>query len=184
MVRHPSPQQPRRQMLDDRWSSVHRNAKRFRLPAIPTLVVAPHPDDETLLAGGLIATQRSRDVSVRVLAVTDGEAAYDVDEPGDLADRRRREQLAALDELGVAPDAVIRLGLPDGAVEEHVDAVVDSIAAVEDVGLIVAPWTGDYHHDHEVVGSAARRAADRTGSALGVRAVLDLAPPRPSRPDR
>ena len=37
-----------------------------------TVIVAPHPDDETLAAGGLIATQRSRRISVTLLAVTDG----------------------------------------------------------------------------------------------------------------
>ncbi len=42
----------------------------------PVLVVAPHRDDETLGAGGLIAAQRSRGIEVRVVAVTDGEMAY------------------------------------------------------------------------------------------------------------
>jgi hypothetical protein len=59
--------------LDRRWREVHRHAESLRLPAVPTLVIAPHPDDETLLAGGLIATQRARDVDVHILAVTDGE---------------------------------------------------------------------------------------------------------------
>ena len=42
----------------------------------PVLVVAPHRDDETLGAGGLIAAQRSRGIEVRVVAVTNGEMAY------------------------------------------------------------------------------------------------------------
>jgi LmbE family N-acetylglucosaminyl deacetylase len=126
--------------------------------------VVPHPDDETLLAGGLIATQRARGVDVRILAVTDGEAAYD-DADG-LAARRRDEQIEALHRLGVPAGAVGRLGLPDGDVASHLDAVVDAISAVDDIGLIVAPWTGDHHCDHEAVGRAARSAADRTGTPL------------------
>ena len=62
------------------------------------------------MAGGLIATQRSRGVDVHVLAVTDGEAAYDVDDPAALASKRRTEQLAALGELGVEPHSITRLG--------------------------------------------------------------------------
>jgi LmbE family N-acetylglucosaminyl deacetylase len=158
---HPSQSRPSR---DDRWSSLQHHAEPWRLPATPTLVVVPHPDDETLLAGGLIATQRARDVDVRILAVTDGEAAYD-DVDG-LAARRRCEQISALDRLGVPADAVGRLGLPDGDVASHVDAVTDAISAVDGIGLIVAPWTGDHHCDHEAVGRAARAAADRTGTAL------------------
>jgi LmbE family N-acetylglucosaminyl deacetylase len=138
----------------------------LRLPAVPTLVVVPHPDDETLMAGGLIAAQRARAVDVHVLAVTDGEAAYESADRRELAARRRSEQLAALAELGVGPDAVTRLAIPDGAVAEHVDQIADAIASFEHVGLVVAPWTGDYHCDHEAVGVAARRAVARTGGAL------------------
>jgi LmbE family N-acetylglucosaminyl deacetylase len=118
------------------------------------------------MAGGLIATQRARGVEVHVLAVTDGEAAYEVDEPRLLASRRRNEQLAALDELGVAPDAVTRLGLPDGSVAEHLDEMTEAVARCSDVGLVIAPWVGDHHCDHEAVGVAARRGVERSGAAL------------------
>ncbi len=52
---------------------MHRGATDWTPPAIPTLVVVPHPDDEVLLVGGLIATQRERGVPFHVLGVTDGE---------------------------------------------------------------------------------------------------------------
>jgi LmbE family N-acetylglucosaminyl deacetylase len=152
--------------LDRTWSYARRSAEPFRLPAVPTLVVAPHPDDETLMAGGLIAAQRARAVDVQVLAVTDGEAAYESADRQDLAAQRRSEQLAALAELGVGPDDVTRLALPDGAVAEHIDELADAIASFEHVGLVVAPWTGDHHCDHEAVGAAARIAVGRTGGAL------------------
>ena len=151
--------------LDRAWATTHRRAAPLDPPAIPTLIVAPHPDDETLLAGGLIAVQRSRHVDVRVLAVTDGEAAYGGADPT-LAARRRLEQVAALDELGVGRDAVTRLGVPDGEVADHVRDIAEAIAGFDDVGLVVAPWTGDHHADHEAVGAAACDAVARTGSAL------------------
>jgi LmbE family N-acetylglucosaminyl deacetylase len=151
--------------LDRRWREVHRHAESLRLPAVPTLVIAPHPDDETLLAGGLIATQRARDVDVHILAVTDGE---DADGFADkrLARQRRHEQVEALAELGVDCTAVTRLGLPDGAVAEHIGAIADEIARFDRIGLVVAPWTGDPQCDHEAVGTAASDAVARTGGAL------------------
>lgn len=118
------------------------------------------------MAGGLIALQRARAVDVHVLAVTDGEAAYEATGSRELAAGRRVEQMAALEELGVGPGSVTRLGIPDGAAAEHVGEIADAIAAFDHVGLVVAPWTGDYHCDHEAVGTAARTAVARTGGAL------------------
>ena len=152
--------------LERTWSPIHHRAEPLRLPTIPTLVIAPHPDDETLLAGGLIATQRARNVPVHVLALTDGEAAYDVDDPEVLASRRRDEQLDALDELGVRHDAVTRLGLPDGSIADHIDEVAEAIERLGEFGLVVAPWTQDHHCDHEAAGAAARRAVGTSGAAL------------------
>lgn len=168
MRRTSSPSQPTEApaALDRTWSRTHQRAELLRLPAVPTLVVAPHPDSETLLAGGLIAAQRARGVEVQVLAVTDGEDAYETADRQDLAARRRSEQVAALAELGVDADAISRLGVPDGAAADHGAEIADAIAAFEDVGLVVAPWTGDHHCDHEAVGAAAREAVARTGGAL------------------
>lgn len=45
------------------------------------VVVAPHPDDEVLGCGGLIAAARAAGVPVLIIALTDGEQAYP-DEPG------------------------------------------------------------------------------------------------------
>jgi LmbE family N-acetylglucosaminyl deacetylase len=152
--------------LDRTWSRTRRRAKPLRLPAVSTLVVAPHPDDETLMAGGLIAAQRARGLDVHVLAITDGEAAYESANGQDLAARRRSEQVAALDELGVGADWVTRMAVPDGAVADHIDEITDAIASFDHVGLVVAPWTGDHHCDHEAVGAAARNAVARTNGAL------------------
>jgi len=60
----------------------------------PTIVVVPHPDDETLAVGGLIATLRAMDAEVTVVAVTDGEHAY-IENDG-LAEIRKKEQTRAL----------------------------------------------------------------------------------------
>src|SRR6202046_1738780 len=113
-----------------------------------TVIVAPHPDDETLAAGGLIATQRSRQIPVTLLAVTDGEAAYP--DVSDLGRTRRVEQTRAAEVLGIAEDAIIHFGLPDSAVAESELALTDRIeGSIDSDTLLVAPWQRDPHPDHE-----------------------------------
>ena len=83
------------------------------------LIVAPHPDDETLGCGGAIALLRQLNVSVKVLIVSDGTKSHPNSltyPPPALKELRERESLAALAILGVASEAVTFLGMPDGAV--------------------------------------------------------------------
>ena len=96
------------------WLELLRQTSTWEVPNSPTVIVAPHPDDETLGAGGLIAAQRSRGFAVRVAAVTDGEKAYS-DVPG-LAAMREREQTDALQRLSVPTECITRFRLPDGNV--------------------------------------------------------------------
>ena len=149
-----------------RWAPQRTDAQRWEPPRKLTVVVAPHPDDETLLSGGLIAHQARAGVPVIVLAVTDGEAAYPGD-PDGLARQRRREQRQALRALAGEELPVLRLGLPDGRVEDHHSSLVAAIAEHVTVdSLVVAPWRLDHPCDHEAVGRAAHEAAGRCGAAL------------------
>ncbi|OLR92967.1 PIG-L deacetylase family protein [Actinokineospora bangkokensis] len=136
---------------------------RFTFPGGPLVVVAPHPDDEVLGAGGLMALAGS----VHLVAVTDGEASHPgstVLAPRELAAVRARESEAALDVLGV--DArVDRLGMPDGGIDEDAlaAALVERLPAG---GWCAATWRGDGHPDHEAVGRAAARACAEVGARL------------------
>lgn len=151
-----------------RWDRIRHDAATWDPPAIATMVVAPHPDDEVLMAGGLISRQRASGIDITVLAVTDGDAAYPelVDGPR-LAAIRRDEQTAALAALGVPADRIVRLGVPDGDVAAHEDVVTAAVLDLAaDHGLLVAPWTGDHHTDHEACGRAGVRAAAASGLPL------------------
>lgn len=151
---------------DDPWTPVF-DAPVLPVPTGPVVVVAPHPDDETLLAGGLIATLRRRGVPVSVVAVTDGERGQPLGGGRSLGSVRRREQLAACRRLGVDARDVLRLGLPDGDVAAHEDALATMLSAWVDAGTtVVAPWARDHHADHEAVGRAAERAASGGGARL------------------
>ena len=132
-----------------------------------TIVVVPHPDDEALAVGGLIAHQRARGREVVVVAVTDGGAAYPDWNGIDLARVRRREQLDALHQLGVGRHAVHRLGVPDGDVSRHIDEIATALCEILTPGdTLVAPAVFDWHPDHEACGRAATAAAADVGCSL------------------
>ena len=151
--------------VEGSWREVLGRCPAWQPPSKRTVIVVPHPDDESLSTGGLIALQRQRDVDVVVVAVSDGEAAYsDVPELGLV---RTHEQERALRLLGVEARDVVRLGLPDGSVSRHVDELAAAIVGLVDAQtLLVAPWVHDVHPDHEACGSAAAAAAALAGSEL------------------
>jgi LmbE family N-acetylglucosaminyl deacetylase len=113
------------------------------------IVVAAHPDDETLGAGGLIAECSRRGIPSRIVVVTDGGASG---EPS-IVDVRRNELHAAAAVLGAS---AMELGFPDGETLEHRAQVEDALRALLDAAsqntLIAAPWRGDGHRDHRIVG--------------------------------
>ena len=135
-------------------------------PPRRVVVVAPHPDDEVLAVGGLIALLAGAGAAVEVVAVTDGEASN----PGGsipaamLAGMRAAETEAALQALGVAAP-VHRLGLPDGAGQALEQSVVDAVQ-VDGRTWLLAPWHRDGHPDHEAAGRACARVAERDGARL------------------
>ena len=147
------------------WVEFLAGARTWQPCERPMLVVAPHPDDETLGAGGLIAAQISRGIHVTVLAVTDGEKAYG-DAPG-LGQLRQNEQENALAILGVQTDNVIRLRLPDSSLQNAEVCIVNALADLVSPNThVVAPWRGDFHPDHEACGRAAEHVAKIIGAKL------------------
>jgi LmbE family N-acetylglucosaminyl deacetylase len=135
------------------------------------VVVAPHPDDETLGLGATMAQLAARGVEVTVVCVTDGAAAYpslSAKERTLLEVARSEELHAATSTLGLAPP--ISLGLPDGEVADHehrLAALLTAILGEKGPGTwCAATWRGDGHPDHEAVGRAASTAADATAGVL------------------
>jgi LmbE family N-acetylglucosaminyl deacetylase len=129
------------------------------------VVVVPHPDDETLAVGGLIAIQRAKGVDVTIIAVTDGENAYEQNQG--LAELRREEQICALERLGVPRRKVIRLGLTDSDVAGREDELIAQLRSFITEGTqVIAPWSGDFHPDHEACGRAAEIAAREARATL------------------
>jgi LmbE family N-acetylglucosaminyl deacetylase len=147
------------------WQSTFSFARPWSAPRRNTIVVSPHPDDETLATGGFISAQRSKGIDIKVIAVTDGENAYS-DNCG-LGRRRRQEQEKALQTLGVSGTNIVRLELPDRDVSSYTNEVAEALLPLmsEDIH-IMAPWPGDFHPDHEACGRAAKQAAEISGALL------------------
>ncbi len=179
-------------LVDDAtWLEQHGSLPVWQVPLVPTLVVAPHPDDETLGAGALIATLRAQGVPVEVVAVTDGENCYDVSQPERENMRRAREaeQARALQCLGVMAASIHRLRLTDSGLHLWEAELTDRLMELASPGMhLLAPWTGDFHPDHEACARAASTVAKAKGLPLtfyffwtwhrGTPAVLDGLPVR------
>ena len=121
-----------------------------------TVVIAPHPDDESLGCGGAIALLSAHHLPVSVLFISDGAKSHPTSRkypPARLRDLREGEAREALARLGTGDAAFLRL--PDGAVPssrdpEFTEAVQECGAYLENVApqTVLLPWRRDPHPDH------------------------------------
>jgi LmbE family N-acetylglucosaminyl deacetylase len=127
------------------------------------VVLAAHPDDEVLGAGGLLCQLATAGIRIRLVSVTDGEASHGGQaNAAELIRRRCDERAAALRELGASAAEVVRLGLPDSGLARREPELAAALRrVVAGFGACLAPWENDVHADHEAVGRAARRACPR-----------------------
>jgi LmbE family N-acetylglucosaminyl deacetylase len=138
-----------------------------------TLVVAPHPDDESLGCGGLIARLRDVDQEVHILLVSDGTGSHPNSltfPPDRLRETRYQELREAASILGVAPDAISFLHCPDRYVPGpespdfyRVAGQVNRVLLDVRPDTIVVPWRRDRHGDHEASWQIVHTAAQQSG---------------------
>lgn len=127
------------------------------LPSVDrVLVIAPHPDDETIGAGGTMRLLADAGTRVDVVCVTDGEATIGAPLPPDEVARRRRDEVAAACRL-LGAHAPTFLHLPDGGVAGRAEELVALLQQEVDrlsPDLVMAPWPLDRHPDHLAVADA------------------------------
>ena len=145
-----------------RWAALLSHVGEWLPKNGPLLIVAPHPDDEILGAGGLVQSWVTSGGAVTVVSITDGEAADPSHPQLDLV--RRGELRDALRKLSSFHVQVERLGLPDGRVNEHRNRLRNGILQhVDASGTIIAPYERDGHPDHEAVGQVCLEIAQTQG---------------------
>ena len=131
------------------------------------VVIAPHPDDEVLGSGGLMNAAARAKREVLVLSVTDGEASHPQKDRNQLRLQRAGERDRAFNELGLLSHQARRMALPDGALQAHHARLLELITQMtKATDLVLAPWVGDGHPDHDACGNAARGAQQLVGFEL------------------
>jgi len=130
------------------------------------VILAPHPDDETLGCGALIASARRRGLFVAVIALTDGQASHPGSRrwpPATLARVRRAELRRAMARLGQPQSRVRFMGGQDG----HLCGQDPALALRRifyrwraTTVLVTSPL--DHHVDHQAAYSLAVRATYST----------------------
>jgi len=113
------------------------------------LVIAPHPDDESLGAAGLMQRVQARGGRVSVIYLTSGDGYVDAVElethslkpkPEDFIDygeRRLQEALRALQAISISQKRLYVLGFPDGGLADLLTTHWSSNTSY------VSPYTGD-----------------------------------------
>ncbi len=137
------------------------------------LVVAPHPDDETIGAWQLIRTARRAGARVTIVVASDGSASH----PGStrwpavrLARARRAETRRAMRAIGVTSSSIHFLDFPDGALDTHhaeLCLALSRLIARFRPEIIVGPVSDDAHRDHRAVAHALQALPQNGEKRLG-----------------
>jgi LmbE family N-acetylglucosaminyl deacetylase len=116
------------------------------------LVVSPHPDDETIGCGGIVALYGRRGSEVSLVTISDGSKLYGSKESSEcerIAEIRKRESTAASHELGIKNS--IFLQYPDGELRSNITDIGKKLKdIISDIkpDIIFSPSLIDYHDDH------------------------------------
>jgi LmbE family N-acetylglucosaminyl deacetylase len=145
---------------------------RDALAGLPFVVIAPHPDDESLGCGGLIADACQEGIGAKVVIVSDGAGSHPNSKaypPERLTTLREVEARQAGAELGLRPEEMLFLRLPDRFVphegeqaERAINVIADCVKEIG-AGSLFVSWRHDPHCDHEASYRIAREVQRRVG---------------------
>lgn len=132
------------------------------------LVIAPHSDDETIGAYGLIRALRAGRARVTVAVVTDGAGSH----PNSVRWPRRRlvaarvgETRAAMRRIGVTAASIVFLDLPDGgltAIPTRLRLALRRLVHRSGgIDLLIGPAHDDDHPDHRAIAAELPRSGLR-----------------------
>ena len=141
-----------------------RNAKETLLQG-RALVLSPHPDDETIGCGLLLAQMAQGGHPTSVALVTDGGGGWYSSTPRPtpegIVQIRHGEWHRALDALGVPKEGRFEFGFPDGTLSDHEGDLAERIGDLLrnlSPSQVFVTKPSDLHPDHRALARATRRA--------------------------
>ncbi len=151
------------------------------------LIVAPHPDDETLGCGMALAAALAEGRQVAILLLTDGESSHPNSRKFGTTRRvatRLAEFESAMSVLAPGkPIPVVRAHLPDGqTTDKNAAQVISRLLehpCIANPDTIWSTWLHDPHCDHRTAAILARMLAHRSNAELWSFAVWGRFGPRP-----
>ncbi|WP_051620145.1 PIG-L family deacetylase [Haematomicrobium sanguinis] len=133
------------------------------------VLLAAHPDDETLGAAGLLHAARRAGATVRIMLASLGERSHPeslTHSQADLKEIRAREFHSAMERLGLDTSFTV-VRFPDGHLGNHHKEILGALYGQVDefhgAGrqlLLVSPYRADKHPDHEALAKVAAEAAE------------------------
>jgi len=146
------------------------------------LIIAPHPDDESLATGGLLQQVTTTGGKSKVIFLTDGENnpwpqrmiewrwRIEAEDRERWRIRRRLEAITALADLGVPKSSAIFWGFPDQGLTDLLLKADDEIPKrlLKEFRdwqptILITPTPGDLHPDHSASAVFAQLALARLG---------------------
>lgn len=137
------------------------------------VILAPHPDDETLGCGGTIAKRISEGFEVFIILVTDGRHAYSKGlgiesnpTPEELSQIRKQEFIKATSTLGVPETNLRFLNFEDGTVQKNAKEVEIRIVEIMkelQPTEVYFPFRQDFHPDHKALNRIALQKLQELG---------------------
>jgi LmbE family N-acetylglucosaminyl deacetylase len=131
------------------------------------LVIAPHPDDESIGCGGSILQHVDRGEAVRVVFLTSGELGLGDTARDQAWEIREREAAVAARVLGVQDVSFLRQ--PDWYLGDQQQTVAPLVAAVMEAqrpAVVYVPHEHEWHPDHQAAHAIAHNAAGCAGLDL------------------
>ncbi len=122
------------------------------------VVVAPHPDDESLGAASVLLNHPAQ---TDVYVVSDGSLGNPAMEPAKVAARRRAEFESAM--AIVSPNSFHWLGFPDAHLPEHPECA--SAIDFTRYSKAFLPWTNSLHPDHQALARFCLNRIRKQGAA-------------------